>query len=184
MDVQHLFEPAVLPFPALIRSIDLETLRRFSGASRIWWFSVGNFFITLIVGTPVLLADTEFFYNAQTQIRRETRNSFIWGVVPLGLFIGISQVFGILPFGSVLILLTLLLLLPVVIVGDILAFLTLFEWLVDNEWTALFLTAAVGSIFIVIPQFAIVQKILTICIGTGAIIQTYRGKGGEATHEV
>lgn len=176
MGLQHLLEPAVLAIPDFIKSIELETFRPFSGAGRIWWFSVGNFFITSLVGTPVLFANSEFFYNAQTQIRRETWNSFVWGVVLVGLFIGISQLFGILPFGSTLVLLTLFLLLPVIVVGDVLAFLTMFERLVDNKWIALFLTAAVGSIFIAIPQFAIVQKILTICIGTGAIIKTYRGK--------
>lgn len=141
-----------------------------------FWRAVGNFVLTLVVGGILLVSARDYVVRIGERIRKKPGGSFLWGLAILLLFTGAGVILvlfvGVL--GRLLFIVLLIAFVVVAIVGNVLAYLALFEWLVDNRWFALVLAATVGSVLAIVPVVGQVAGFLATSIGVGAIVRKYR----------
>ena len=139
----------------------------------LWWLPIASFLVTFTIGVAVYFTNSNTIDRAKEGLQRELGSSLSWGLVTIGLFFVLAQILGILPFGEVGILLLLILLLPIALLGDTLSLLTLFEWLTNSRWSALFLASFIGAMVMALPQIGLVVRFLTISCGLGAVLRGY-----------
>lgn len=140
------------------------------------WRAVANFVLTLLLGAALVGWGYNYVARITGRIREEPGASFAWG---LGLLVvaavggAILAVLGGI-LGSLIFVAIVLGLLVVAVVGTIMAYLTLFGAVVENQWVALGLTAITSAVVSFVPVVGPIVGFVTTSVGVGAIARDYR----------
>ncbi|SEW24589.1 hypothetical protein [Halobacterium jilantaiense] len=132
------------------------------------------FVATLFVGGVLLSKAPQFVDQSVDRIRGESAACFVWGVVVLVMFVGVSVLLVLTGFGIVLWVPLAVGFVAVAFVGSAVGYLAVFDGILDSRVQALLVGAVVAGATNLVPVLGSIVGFVVGSLGLGAVVEYSR----------
>lgn len=129
---------------------------------------------TLLIGGLLLVMASDFVDQGVDLIHDEPGACFVWGLLVLIGFVGVTVLLALTVIGAILVIPLALGFFVVAVVGNALGYLALFDGVVDSQKVALVAGAAVAGVTNLIPILGGLVGFVVGSLGVGAVVLNYR----------